>query len=636
MSNALGLEVINILKENEFCTSRTLTQKLSIGEKSLRGIIAELNSSMNDFAAIESKRGAGYRLLIYDYDMFGKWKNTSLSYKKSEIPSTANERVEFLVLFFLNQQDYVKREKICDFLYVSEKTVTNDLKRIEYILSQYNIQLEKKTHHGMKVQGEEFSKRQCIMNHYLSEHSAWRINEQEIESTKYGISQVVLKVFEKSNWSLSELQFRGLIDYLYVTVHRIKRGFCITNTYEDVIDNFEVDIVEELLTEMIANGFQIENTSGEKHFLGMYLKGNRVVNPLFNGTTNIRIPEYIAALTEEMLQSVYQKFGVDFLNNFDLQMYMNKHLNALEIRLKYGIELKNPILDMVKEKYLYEFILAEQACTVLAKKYGKKLSDDEIAYFALLFAVENEKQLEKNQKKKVLLVCVTGKTSSRFLQMTLKQRFEEYISKIDLCSLYDLKTFKVEDYDYIFSTVPIDQSVSIPIVMVHEFLKPSELEEVQKTLEQFDYGVLRKYYKKELFFTNLTGTTKEEIIMELCQKINKVNKLPKNFYQSVIDRENLGSTDFGNLIAIPHPYEKMLDKDLVCIGVLENPILWNRNQVQVVILSAITEGMSEEAKQFFKVTSTLISKIELVDRIINKKTFSELEKCINLIVEQNL
>lgn len=627
-------EVLDALNGGKFCTSNELIKKLSIGEKSLRAIINEINNILDsDVAVIEAKRGVGYRLLIKDYDNFSRWKKDVLESKENNIPSSSEERAEFLVLFFLNQIDYIKREDICDFLYVSEKTISHDLKRVQYIFDQYGIVLQKKTHHGMKIDGSEFSKRQCIINHYLAENSLWLINENELNTTMQKIGQIVLRVFKEWNFQIMELQLKGVVDYLYVMEHRIKRGFVITDMPDVKVEYFETDMIRQLLSYLRSDGFYTSDSEAEIYFIAIYLKGRGVTNTQLNGTTNVRISEHIAMLTEDMLQSVYQMFGINFRNNFDLQMYMNKHLNALEIRLEYGIEIVNPILDMIKKKYFFEFMMAEQACIVITKQYGKKLTDDEIAYFALLFAVENEQHKEAEKKKKVLLVCATGKTSSRFLQMILKQRFGQYIAKVDICNLYELSTYLQNQYDCIFSTIPIDQTISIPIVMLHEFLQQSEFNMVQKTLEHYNHQIMDKYYKKELFFTNVRGKKRDEVIFNMCQKIASVRKLPERFYQSVIERENLGSTDFGNMVAIPHPYEKMMDEDMVCVGILETPILWDKNYVQMVILSAISEGVSKGAKQFFEVTSTLITKKELVEKIIVQQSFSGLEECINTIVQ---
>ena len=86
----------------------------------------------------------------------------------------------------------------------------------------------------------------------------------------------------------------------------------------------------------------------------------------------------------------------------------------------------------------------------------------------------------------------------------------------------------------------------------------------------------------------------------------------------------MGSTDFGNMMAIPHPYEKKLKDNLVCAAVLKRPVLWQINQVQLVILSALNGSQGSEIQKFFEMVSKLMLRKDLIDEIIREQAYETL------------
>ena len=87
------------------------------------------------------------------------------------------------------------------------------------------------------------------------------------------------------------------------------------------------------------------------------------------------------------------------------------------------------------------------------------------------------------------------------------------------------------------------------------------------------------------------------------------------------------------MVAIPHPFEQNLVHSLVCIGILDTPVLWEHNQVQLVILSAITNTADAEANLFFEMTSRLIMQNDFIGIICREQSFEALYSCLKQILE---
>lgn len=115
-----------------------------------------------------------------------------------------------------------------------------------------------------------------------------------------------------------------------------------------------------------------------------------------------------------------------------------------------------------------------------------------------------------------------------------------------------------------------------------------------------------------------------DILNQLIDLTQTILHIPDNFIDSVLERESFSSTDVGNLIAIPHPNEDFLNQSIVTIGILDKPILWNTENVQLIFLISISHNDNSNIESFYKWLSTLIGNKEQVKNIIQKKTFESL------------
>lgn len=89
-----------------------------------------------------------------------------------------NARQKKLLKILINEEDYISVEQLMDYLAVSKRTVHNDLCKVEDFLSDYHIELKRKSKHGVKIEAS-VSKKESLL-YYLDIHK----EETDILSTK--------------------------------------------------------------------------------------------------------------------------------------------------------------------------------------------------------------------------------------------------------------------------------------------------------------------------------------------------------------------------------------------------------------------------------------------------------------------
>lgn len=614
--------ILDLVSETKYITAKELALKGGVSEKTIRERIQELNDILRSKGAVvKSKQRYGFLLEVNNrklYEEFISEKNKNYS---QVFPSSSKERCAYILAFLLNRDNYIKLDDLSEFLYVSRPTLYHDIKEVEMVLSQYSLKIIRSYKDGIKLEGTEFQFRICIANLFITNNymQIEEITHQEKEIKK--LSDIVWTTVGTYRIKLTEISFHNFIIQIYVALKRISRNHPIDHLKKG---NYLSDKEWEFITalcKVLENEFHTVLKEEEVIYIGIHLAGKRILGDYDGGMSNFVIKEEMDRLVMKMLELIYESFKLDFRNNLELRVLLNQHLVPMDIRLRYGIPLENPMLEEIKKNYSFAYVVTTQAVIILSEHYDKMISEDEIGYIALIFALAIEKRTEEINKKNVLFVCSAGKGSAQLLAYTYKNLFKDYIADIGICTLQELEFYDLKKIDLIFTTVPISCYVSVPVFEVGLFLHQKDIETIKEVFVLGDKQFLDKYYNKELFINELDVQTKEEVIQVMCNKIKTFKNISENFYEAVMEREQLGRTDYGNLVAMPHPLKTITDETFVCIAVLKKPIFWSYEYVQVIFLIAVADGEDQDLKKFYNVTTNLMTSETSIRKIIEKREF---------------
>lgn len=624
------LTLFKMLSEETYITSDRLSEQMKLGMRTVRKRMKDLNDLLtNHGASVESKPRYGYRLLVQNKGALEAFIDRERVQEdgKEEIPSSNEERVSYLLAYLLNRDEYVKAEMLMDFLYISKGTLTSSLKQVELIIEPYGLKLERRPNYGMRVVGREFDIRRC-MGEFFSHNGLFRELDYKRQSGELaGLARIIMDCAGAYGIRFSEAVFERFVNDIYIQIRRMRGQHYVGIPIDDLrgLNKAELGFAEEMQQEL-SGLYNLEFPENEKMYIALHLAGKRMVGCPSGNELNFVIQESIDQLAVNMLEAVYEQSGIDLRGNFELRMSLNQHMVPLDIRLRYDMPLSNSMLDEIKEKYMMGYNMAVLAASVLSTHYGKSVSEDEIGYLALIFALALEQMdiTEEVKKSRILIVCNSGKGISRLLMYRFQQVFSKYIKQIYVSSLLELEYFDYSKVDYVFTTVPITEIIPVPIQEVGLFLEEKDLLNVRKVLESGCKGYLIKAYSSENFFPFVSGDTREEVLREICTRVYGRNPLPDGLYESVMERELLCSTDFGNQVAIPHPNRIMTDETFIYVAVLEKPIMWSRYPVQVVMLMIMGRMEGKELQDFYEMTTRFIADKAAISRLIETRDYDTL------------
>lgn len=616
-------ELLSFLSEDFNITAKKLAEFQNVSERTIRNRLCALNDVLKkNGAEIVSRPHIGSRISVRDSTLYRDFRSKVGFASKSYIPQSFEERYCYLMKHLLTCDGYIKLDDFSEKIFLRKSTITNVLKRAEQVLEKYDLKLERRPYYGIKIVGSEINKRRFIINELIAVYKA--LFDSDIDAQLKRIADCVIPELEKNGIRIPEITMEDLFIHIYVSILRVRVGFSL-NTDISLEKYPNADRIYETSAAFLRRTGQVFGLCFNQHevqYMSIYLAGKSYLQDedWRNSTRSIVIPDYIQRLASRMLQTMSDIYMIDMSRNLDLWMSICLHLIPLEIRVRYNIPLRNPLIDEIMQNYMYAFTMASQAVIPLVKTWGY-ISKDEIGYFALLIAFALEKSKLPRKKKNVLLVCTSGRNSALLLAYRLEKEFSDDIASIEICDRRTLDSKDIRRYDCIFTTIPIEENYPIPVLQLKLFLGFEDIMKARKTLQAGANEVFSRYFREDLFFTDIEADSWRTAISALCQKASDVIMLPSKLEELVCEREELAPTDYGNLIAMPHPICTISDESFVIVGILKKKILWKEKNVQVVLLVSISRTDNTYLQEFYHMVAQLIMSKDKVSILLAEKSF---------------
>ena len=155
------------------------------------------------------------------------------------------------------------------------------------------------------------------------------------------------------------------------------------------------------------------------------------------------------------------------------------------------------------------------------------------------------------------------------------------------------------------------------------FLNDEEIKTIQKTLNYSSIDICM-FYSSQLFFPYISSENKEAVIKEMIDNISKVRKVDSCLYDEIMQREKLSVTEFGKGVAFPHPCHPCTDVTFVAIGILNKPIVWNEEKVQLIYMLVLGREPIDKSiiQNFYEKTADLLMNRKKIKTIINHRQYS--------------
>ncbi|TDL73724.1 transcription antiterminator [Rhodococcus qingshengii] len=650
LNSRLKSLVKELLSHKEPVTSEYLAKVLGVTSRTIRNDVKTLNLEFKKIGVqIDASRGVGY----YIDSTLGEQVTDVIEElfmlqdeEQGNTPVLPEERVSYILKSVIMADDFIAAEQIANELFVSKSTVDNDLKQVEKLLEKYDLKLFKKPNFGIKLVGNEMNIRFCLSESLsnLKNEQAELENEIIADVNINEIKTITKNYIEELSFNMAELPLNNLVMHIAIAIQRIKKGKKIeagSIELDQIEDQVEYEVAKKIV-HSIEEKFAIKIPIGEVAYITIHLLGAKHFDDknLLESDIIDLVGERHYQLAANILSEINRVYRIELREDRELIYGLGLHLRSAINRLKYRMNLRNPMLTEIKKNYPFSFELGILAAEVIHNNSDLVVNEDEIGYIAIHLeaAVERMKNKKRRQMKRVAIVCASGLGTAKLLAASVESVFPG-IDIVGTYPSYSIGEIKKEEADLILSTIPIVKESPIPALHINAILTEKDIERVKEHIsskflnEDKNKSLMRLHnlFSDELFFTEIDKKNPTEIIRSLSTVLNIKGYVDDSFQHSVLEREEISPTSIGNLVAIPHPLKPNALGSCIAIGILRKPVKWGEHTVQLVLLLALNEKDKEEFSHLFNHLWKIVQNKKLVTELCSKEKFEDFIKQFNSI-----
>ena len=637
-----------LLKQHEYLSANQLAEKYGVSTKTVYQDIDKLNDFFDEgelksrivkvprkgikLSANEERKKIHSLLLVNKHE--SGVQDFSPEYRESEL----------IKRLFINQEDL----DIYDFaeeMYVTESTVHRDIDKLEKNLGQFNLKIRIK-HDQLFVDGDEWNIRKALQSYVIQAQSLGReekierfFSEKDIEICNEAIS----RLSQKYHHQFSEEYSCLLLVECLVFKKRTEHNNCLTERTSNLINDLnhlEVYFFSGELLESIINKSFSEISPYEIEAMAYSL--------LAYGFS-IQSADYIQNIdhqVNELIQKVSNLLSLDLSKDNHLKLMLSNHISKMIFRLRNQIYITNPALEEIKKQYSSLFNVIWIAIRGLSKYYEINISNEELAFIVIHFQLAIEKIVKPLN---IVVICQNGIATSELIMSKLHKIFDSD-AKITNINARELDFYDLSNIDLIISTIALPE-VTVPVIEVSPILTKDEIESIRSFYSEhmtdnytlmrtsldgrkFNLESLQTLIKKPHLIRE-TMKSKKECLEKMIKECDSSNRKNKEFKESILERETLGSTSVYTGVALPHCDPRFVEQSELIVMTLDKPINWGKNNVKLIILIAVAENDIPIFKDSLIALYSVIENQELMNELVQLENGDEIKNRLLKEVSQN-
>ncbi|EPK7575894.1 transcription antiterminator [Klebsiella michiganensis] len=611
------------LLQNETLPQEELAQRLSVSTRTVRADITALNALLLHYGAqFILTRGSGYQLVIHDPTRYQTLEERAP--KAQHIPRTAADRIHFLLVRFLTSAFSIKLEDLADAWFVSRATLQGDMVDVRERFQRYQLTLETRPRHGMKLFGSEVSIRACLTD------LLWELSQQGPLNPLIGeeafdasvptlLAGVLQETLTRHHVRLTDAGERFICLYVAVAVRRVSEGYPLADfSAEDVGQNVR-DAARELANTMQQLAGKLL-APAEEEWLCVHLAARQVqdVDP---GTISADDDE---ALVNYILRYINQQYNYNLLDDAQLRADLLTHIKTMITRVRYQIMIPNPLLENIKQHYPMAWDMTLAAVSSWGKYTPYAISENEIGFLVLHIGVglERHYNIGYQRQPQVLLVCDTSNAMVRMIEAILQRKYPQ----LEIAATLSQREYEQREEiaeDFVISTVRISEKEK-PVVTIAPFPTDYQLDQIGKLVlvDRTRPWMLNKYFDEAHFQVIDTPMDQQALFATLCQQLQQEGFVGAEFHGSVVEREAIVSTMLGDGIALPHALGLLAKKTVVYTVIAPHGIAWGDETAHIIFLLAISKSEYEEAMAIYDIFVTFLRERAMA-RLAATRSFAE-------------
>lgn len=577
-------------------------------------------SSRNGYQ-LHMRRGNGYLLEVVNERLLDEFMKSL----EHETMFDMKDRVKNMMAYLTLQESYVSMDRMAEQFQISRTSVKKDLQEVENQLQVHHLQLEKKSHYGIRIRGDTQHIRKLMSELYFDGNTFITQELEKEEASFSRIHEVLVHSIEREHLNINYNELKNVIVWLKVTLYLAQ-----IQAEERYHPTARKDACERVGAEVIqtVEGLFTYGISKKTYqqFLEVLRINIRQMVPVSSFSVSLR------ADINQFLQECDEVYGTEFSEDEVFKTSLLTHVSLLIDRLHQKISYKNNLISEICIRYPMIFNIAIRFADMLKEKYDVEATHDEVGFVATHFAahMEKERELRIRRFNRIGVVCSTGGGSAYLIKLQIESLFVK--AEVETFSFLQLEELEAFQPDLIFTIVPLNREFSAPIIYIKELLDDQDLIRIRQVL-QFDNcdslsiadvdSYMYSLFSRD-FFQISEETDYLRLLKQMADQLETCGYGGAHYADYVMERESYMSTVYAHGVAIPHPIQILAEKNMISVCILHKPILYEGKEVRIIFMISLTRSSYEMHKDITRKLYQLMKDEKRLEQVLSSRTLEEL------------
>ena len=598
--------ILNQIQNKNFITLTEIAEKLNVSTRTVRNDIKLLNDIFGDSAFIDGEQGS-YRLYIIDIDGFEEKREEILRY--NGYLDSPKKRMAYIFKTLLKSSSPYIIDELAYEMNVGRSTVNGDIKKLNEILSSYELYIEGKANSGIILSGSELNKRFFIMENIYN----FIYSEDDID---FNVDRILKEISKKYGFeSMTKVAFEKAI---VIMLDRVLSGNYIDkllDKYYDIEKNSMFKAVDETVSRL-ESVLDIKIPIEEKIFISIPIAGMRTPTNI-EAVYHLGIDSHIENVIDRIIEQIGYELNI-YIDKRNLNEEFYYHISFMINRLRFGYLLKNPISEEIKEKYPLAYKMACISGRIIGSEYDVTVTEDELGYITAYFGAYMLEYKTTDRVCKIALVCSTGRGTARLISTQLKRVLDKD-TILDLFADNQVDENVLGDYDIVFTTVKLGYNIKAPIITVRDIFDEKEiLLEIEKArqLQKLSIpvaktggvSIIAALIDDRKFFVLDDNKSYIENTCDMIDSLCEDGLVDKDFKSRILKREEKSTMIFDKSISFPHAINMSDDRLVISIGVSEKGLLGDEgSSIKIIFLLGLPVSENQDDTVLVRIYDEIIS-----------------------------
>lgn len=499
-----------LLKEPSAISVRQLAEQIGVSRRTVQRELEYISAPLNEYGlTFVSKTGVGIWIEGKEEDK-RQLLADSMEGDGYDV-GNREERRKRLILEILKEKGLRKLYYYSSQFGVSEATVSTDLEAVEGWLGKYGLAVGRKPGSGISIEGSEESYRRAIRA-FIDENIDTRVVREAygeeggmlagmpfadsnvgkiLDDRVMGrVVAIVQRIGHERIRNMTENSYKGLLIHIAIAIDRILKQEMVEDTeaWKQADAKDEDYRLAKRIVEELEQEFQVSIPEVEVSYICLHIKGAKHERIAWDEEKSLEIESReMQQLVNDMIDAFDPEQGYLMKQDDGFIQGLLAHLQPTLVRLVYGMQIPNPVLEDIKDSYPDMYRSCEKVAKVLEDYTGKQVPEQEIGFLTVHFGaamVRLEGRKEEIRKVQAGVVCSSGIGISRLMSSKLEKVFRGRM-ELSAYGKKDITPYIAGKTDFFISSIPMD-GLGVPVVYVNPLLSEGDIEKIRQTVYKYE------------------------------------------------------------------------------------------------------------------------------------------------------